>query len=152
MTYKEQLLDPRWQKKRLEILSRDEFRCQQCYDDNKTLMVHHLYYGKGLMAWEAENEHLLTLCKECHDYFHDRMPEYQKVVLNNMKLKLKDCFITGCAADLFKDFKNLHQLIYILWEAKEREDELLELLRDFIFPGAYELYDHYELKPPDAKN
>ncbi len=27
MTYAEQLKDPRWQKRRLEILQRDEWRC-----------------------------------------------------------------------------------------------------------------------------
>ena len=34
MGYSEKLKDPRWQKKRLEILERDNFRCQYCGDKN----------------------------------------------------------------------------------------------------------------------
>ena len=48
MTYKEKLLDPRWQKKRLEILNRDNFTCQCCGDDKKTLNIHHKYYNSNL--------------------------------------------------------------------------------------------------------
>jgi hypothetical protein len=65
LTYKEQLLDPRWQKKRLEILERDGFLCQQCFDSKTTLHIHHLKYNNG-DAWDIENEYLITLCKHCH--------------------------------------------------------------------------------------
>lgn len=30
--YSQKLLDPRWQRKRLEILQRDDFTCQVCSD------------------------------------------------------------------------------------------------------------------------
>jgi 5-methylcytosine-specific restriction endonuclease McrA len=50
MNYKEQLLDPRWQRRRLEILQRDEFTCQKCLSKDKTLHVHHIDYIKGRMA------------------------------------------------------------------------------------------------------
>jgi len=30
MTYAEQLKSPKWQKKRLNIMERDQFRCQDC--------------------------------------------------------------------------------------------------------------------------
>ena len=66
MTYKEQLLDPRWQKKRLEVLNRDDFTCQQCHSKEKTLHVHHLYYVSGRMAWEYPMVTYLTICDECH--------------------------------------------------------------------------------------
>ncbi len=65
MTYKEQLLDPRWQKKRLEILERDDFRCQLCYDPFTTLHIHHINYRK-IMAWEYGEHELITYCKHCH--------------------------------------------------------------------------------------
>jgi hypothetical protein len=64
-TYSDKLKDPRWQKKRLEILNRDEFTCQWCSDTEKTLHVHHLKYSGD--PWEIEDEFLLTLCETCHE-------------------------------------------------------------------------------------
>ena len=64
MNYSEKLKDPRWQKKRLEILNRDEFTCRTCKDKETQLQVHHLKY-KG-EPWEVSSEHLITLCKHCH--------------------------------------------------------------------------------------
>ena len=40
--YSEKLRDPRWQKRRLEILERDAWQCQACLSTAKTLHVHHL--------------------------------------------------------------------------------------------------------------
>lgn len=63
-TYTQKLKDPRWQKKRLIILERDEFTCLLCGDDSEELHVHHTrYVGE---PWECPNEHLQTLCKTCH--------------------------------------------------------------------------------------
>jgi|DEB0MinimDraft_6_1074348.scaffolds.fasta_scaffold02477_3 hypothetical protein len=66
MNYKEKLKDPRWQKKRLEILNRDEFTCVCCGDDESTLHVHHLSYNGD--PWETERNQLETLCEACHEY------------------------------------------------------------------------------------
>jgi hypothetical protein len=65
--YSQKLLDPRWQKKRLEILSRDEFHCKKCYTDSSTLHVHHRRYFQGKDPWDIENEFLITLCESCHE-------------------------------------------------------------------------------------
>jgi len=65
-TYAEKLRDPRWQKKRLEIMSRDEFTCCNCYDAESTLNVHHHYYEKGKNPWDYPNSALATLCESCH--------------------------------------------------------------------------------------
>lgn len=66
-TYSEKLRDPRWQKKRLEILSRDEFTCRNCGDTETTLHVHHKYYERNLEPWEYPEEALITLCEICHE-------------------------------------------------------------------------------------
>ena len=66
LTYAEQLARPEWQKKRLEILNRDEFRCNTCESNDKTLHVHHKIYLKGRMAWDYEDDNFETLCKDCH--------------------------------------------------------------------------------------
>lgn len=67
-TYFEKLKDPRWQKKRLEIFNRDEFRCITCGDKESTLNVHHLKYEKGFEPWDYDNKCLITLCESCHAY------------------------------------------------------------------------------------
>lgn len=64
--YLKKLLDPRWQKKRLEILNRDEWQCQNCLNDKETLHVHHRIYLSGSEPWEYDNKHLVTLCSICH--------------------------------------------------------------------------------------
>lgn len=64
--YSKLLKDPRWQKKRLEILSRDKFMCQFCYDEESPLHVHHIAYFNGF-PWEIPNHLLKTLCEDCHE-------------------------------------------------------------------------------------
>lgn len=63
-TYAEKLKHPKWQKKRLEIFSRDNFTCQLCDDTKTTLNVHHLKYTR--LPWEAKDEDLITYCEYCH--------------------------------------------------------------------------------------
>lgn len=70
LTYKEQLLHPNWQRKRLEVLERAEFKCESCYDGESTLHVHHKRYLKGRMAWEYEHNELMALCVSCHEEHH----------------------------------------------------------------------------------
>lgn len=83
--YSNKLLDPRWQKKRLEILNRDEFVCQRCYDNESTLHVHHLYYEAGKEPWEYEQKDLITLCSDCHEYEKEARTEYEKMLLTLLK-------------------------------------------------------------------
>lgn len=63
-TYSEKLRDPRWQKKRLEILNRDEWTCRYCLDTTIELQVHHKKYNGD--PWQANNDDLVTCCKYCH--------------------------------------------------------------------------------------
>jgi len=65
-TYAEKLRDPRWQKKRLEVMERDHFTCRDCGDKDKTQNVHHCHYFRGA-PWDTPSEFLLTLCEECHE-------------------------------------------------------------------------------------
>lgn len=79
-TYWDKLKDPRWQKKRLEILNRDEFRCVICGDDESTLNVHHGFYRKDLEPWEYPSESLHTLCETCHGQIKSEMQAvYEKL-------------------------------------------------------------------------
>ena len=71
MNYSEQLKSPMWQKKRLEIMEKDNFTCQICGDNESTLNVHHLHYEKGKKVHEYEPKHLITLCENCHKEEHN---------------------------------------------------------------------------------
>lgn len=64
--YSDKLKDPRWQKKRLEILERDKWKCKSCGDISTTLNVHHLFYFNGVDPWDIPNGFLITLCEDCH--------------------------------------------------------------------------------------
>lgn len=64
MTYSEKLKDPRWQKKRLLVLERDNWTCRHCGDKSTELQVHHLKYNGN--PWDAKSEDLITVCKVCH--------------------------------------------------------------------------------------
>lgn len=65
-TYKEKLTDPRWQRKRLEILTRDNYTCQKCQSTEKQLQVHHRHYISHREPWDYPSELLITLCYVCH--------------------------------------------------------------------------------------
>lgn len=62
--------DPRWQKKRLEVLNEKGWRCEECGDKNTTLHVHHVYYVKGRDVWNYSIDDLLVLCEDCHKFTH----------------------------------------------------------------------------------
>lgn len=66
-TYSEKLLDPRWQRVRLEVLRKYDFRCWQCGSGDKTLHVHHRFYRRGAEPWDYDPDNeLMALCKDCH--------------------------------------------------------------------------------------
>ena len=66
-TYSEKLKDPRWQKKRLEILKRDGFKCTECFGAERQLHVHHLFYRRSLDPWDYPDLAMITVCDECHE-------------------------------------------------------------------------------------
>lgn len=66
--YGDKLLDPRWQKRRLEVFESDNFTCQWCGNKDKTLHVHHFCYLSN--PWDSEDGDLVTLCCDCHKIEH----------------------------------------------------------------------------------
>ena len=80
--YSEKLKDPRWQKKRLEILQRDNFTCQRCDDKTTTLIVHHKDYLPKSEPWDYPDILLITLCEDCHnaELYNDRNVSEQLLI------------------------------------------------------------------------
>jgi len=64
--YADRLKDPRWQKRRLEILQRDGWACHGCDATTRTLHVHHKYYRANSEPWDYPDSALVTLCEDCH--------------------------------------------------------------------------------------
>jgi hypothetical protein len=85
MKYSDKLKDPRWQKKRLKILERDEWQCQKCGEKENTLHVHHLRYFPNKEPWEYLDEDLLTLCCDCHEYETEARKEYESQLIDMLR-------------------------------------------------------------------
>jgi 5-methylcytosine-specific restriction endonuclease McrA len=85
-SYSELLKDPRWQKRRLEIMQRDDFECKHCGNNINTLNVHHKYYIHNRAPWEYSDDVLITLCESCHIEFEANksiINDFTKVLLCN---------------------------------------------------------------------
>jgi hypothetical protein len=80
-TYYEKLRDPRWQKMRLEVMNRDGFVCQSCFDSESTLNVHHRLYIKGRDPWDYPLAGLVTLCESCHKSEADVSEQLHRLVM-----------------------------------------------------------------------
>jgi len=86
-TYANKLLDPRWQKKRLQILERDNWACQSCASTKNTLHVHHTKYAN--QPWDIHNDLLITYCDKCHELIEllkKRFPFYTVLSIKNRGL------------------------------------------------------------------
>lgn len=83
ISYRELLKDPRWQRRRLEIFSLRDFKCEVCGEREKTLAVHHTCYlkddltGAWKMPWEYDDCFLRLLCEECHKQAQETMKAFK---------------------------------------------------------------------------
>jgi hypothetical protein len=124
-SYSELLLDPRWQKKRLNIMQRDQFACNFCGNTKNTLHVHHLQYTDS--PWDIDDKYLVTLCDECHNKIHSY--GYFEIIsqgcLNPVDFVCIDPFLIisalcylenhkGCWTIQFRDKSNPYQAIKII--------------------------------------
>lgn len=80
--YSKKLKDPRWQKKRLAILQRDNWTCHRCKNTEQTLNVHHLKYFYERDPWDINDKYLVTLCESCHEHERYAKPEYISQLLD----------------------------------------------------------------------
>lgn len=143
--YAEKLKDPRWQKKRLEILNRDEFTCQLCLDSDSSLHVHHCRYQWGKSPWEYPDSWLMTVCESCHENLSTRPGEFligKIKVLNQQRLELDADSIMKHGFDNYVEMLNLFGLEY--WRNKGYNKKLAELCdyRGFEYEGFPDDYDH----------
>lgn len=100
--YSEKLKDPRWQKRRLEIFERDDWRCQNCGDKDNTLHVHHKVYV-GSDPWDVPSEFLVTLCEICHEQETLQMP----VAIDALNKEIKNKIYSSGIIEIADGFSKL---------------------------------------------
>ena len=105
--YQKKLLDPRWQKKRLEIFNRDNFTCRNCDCSTDTLHVHHISYQKKKNPWEVNNDCLITTCYLCHDLLEQFKPLLDINLIKTIRRIMSD--------------NSIHFYCYIIYLSGEKE-------------------------------
>lgn len=85
--YSEKLCDFRWHDKRRKILDRDGYMCQNCSITNTELHIHHCYYESGKEPWEYDNQSLVTLCRNCHEYETEYLYSMKKNLTDSLSKK-----------------------------------------------------------------
>lgn len=111
LTYAQQLKDPRWQRRRLERLSKADFRCELCCSNTTELHVHHPEYFKGRMAWEYEDNELEVLCKDCHGSHHKLEEAIKRATVEG---NFSGHFLTGLVAGFLEanyDLDGVHEIL-----------------------------------------
>lgn len=97
--YFQLLKDPRWQKKRLEIMERDGFKCAECGNSEIELQIHHNIYVKDADPWDLEDEYLTCLCKDCHEKATHFAKFMSKVVRATSRSKVSRNSLTSYFTD-----------------------------------------------------
>lgn len=123
-SYSEKLLDPRWQRKRLSILQRDNFTCTLCMDDRSTLAVHHTEYSGN--PWDIADDKLITICHHCHDIIHG-LPKFKIEAIHKKKSTNNKCWECVAFTDLGVVF------LYLFFVEKQEHTGKVEIIK--IFPN-----------------
>lgn len=134
VTYAEKLLDPRWQKRRLEILQRDHFTCQICGDKTKTLHVHHKRYFRDQDPWDYAADYLVTLCEDCHDArtaddreIQNDLAEVAMRILPDVSAQLRE-FVDLNGETRLREAMDLWNVIYVSFQRIGLFEEFQALL------------------------
>lgn len=94
ITYSDKLRGPKWQRRRLEIMSRDNFSCKYCQDVDSNLNVHHVKY-KGA-PWEADDKDLETVCEHCHKHVCHNENIIDLIKLEKIKTEWSLIYLINC--------------------------------------------------------
>lgn len=118
MSRKSIYLDPRWQRKRLEILQRADFSCENCHATQKTLHVHHVYYTNDAEGpWDYPEHALVALCDDCHTAEHSEQQATRVWLIESLALM---------GAKTSFDVELVSHFIRSIAKGKEDENERLK--------------------------
>ena len=139
-TYSEKLKDPRWQRKRLEIMQRDNFTCTQCGDKHSTLNVHHWEYAKE--PWDAKKIDLSTVCVTCHKNIED-CKAVLKELLRKMNFRLLLEYINKTNTFGEVQYKFFSRSVTVTEKQKHHSDYHDEGYKVLTWDDDYEIGDEY---------
>lgn len=129
MSYDKKLKSPKWQRKRLKIMDRDNFSCCICGDNTSSLNVHHLFYDKEIkQPYDYPDDSLLTVCDNCHNDIHSSKIGAYSLILMNLFVKLTDSdrsFVNELISEI-----NRKKVIYDMTEKEAIKITLLEYIRN----------------------
>ena len=114
MKYADLLKDPRWKKRRLDILERDGNRCQMCGEKNQLHIHHRTYLNR--VPWDYPDEYLVTLCEDCHDSEGELRPRVEKQILDDLRLKF-------FYRDLNAFRETIKKIEPVVWVKRPEEDD-----------------------------
>ena len=68
---------PHWRKM---VWKRDNYICQKCGENDRSLLiVHHIKFRLTHPELEYDINNGITLCKKCHDNFHNKLRKRDKL-------------------------------------------------------------------------
>lgn len=111
MSYSDLLRDPRWQKKRLEVLTIAGFACSKCKCATRNIQVHHKQYRHGAAPWDYENDELEVLCDLCHEIEHADLTAEELSHEEKISQASKSMMTAETAGDRRSWFAAVRQLI-----------------------------------------
>ena len=123
-----------WRAKRLRILARDSYTCQQCGKRESLgvrLQVHHKHYIYGLDPWEYKDTELITLCEQCHGDLHSNyeVPVFRLEDGNLVKIHLTPCSRCG-GAGWFPEYKHVQGGVCFRCHGAKYE-EIIKVVEDY---------------------
>lgn len=125
MTYAEKLLSPLWQKKKAEILLRDNYKCRSCGREDITLHAHHIFYVENTEPWDYNDDALITLCEVCHNTQH---------LIGNI--------LQGYLIELIKENPLMIHMVAQLCVLSEKMPNFESSLRDYLNKEMGNYYDY----------
>lgn len=86
--------NPKWLRKRISILNRDRYQCQECNRYGRCTQantVHHIVPVEVNPDYQYLSRNLISVCNRCHNEFHDRITNaLTEKGLNLMKRNIEE--------------------------------------------------------------
>jgi len=82
-TYAAKLKDPRWKRKRRDLIIAAGCACEECGDKESRLQIHHKYHDHSLAPWEYPHKAMCVLCSGCKK----ARREYERLLLESITAK-----------------------------------------------------------------
>ncbi|MDD3005871.1 HNH endonuclease [Flavobacterium sp.] len=103
-----------------------EYFIPQISTDRVILHVHHTFYVKDKLAWDYNDDDLITLCNKCHTEVHDQIviPWYEIIGGELRKLPYRPCKRCN-GIGYFPEYKNVEDGVCFRCKGK-RYEELIE--------------------------